>query len=95
MGCLLAVIILGFLMCFNVISATLFGYLVLASILWTWLGSVLYFAVGLLKFFYHDFLKWHIPCKNSTWTEGINEHAICKHCGKEIMKDCQGNWFEI
>lgn len=53
-----------------------------------------YFKLGWFKLFYHDILKWHQPNeKQPIWTDGLSDHSICKHCGREIMQDSQGNWF--
>lgn len=47
------------------------------------------------KWFYHDILKWHAPDpKASVKFDGASFHTYCKYCGKEIMLDSQGNWFE-
>lgn len=55
---------------------------------------VLYFKFGWFKGFYHDILGWHRPDYNKGMTcDEVNTHAVCKHCGKEIMQDSQGNWF--
>lgn len=54
----------------------------------------LYFKLGWFKFFYHDILGWHTPDKKiEQWSDGCSQHAICKHCGRDIMQDSQGNWF--
>ena len=54
--------------------------------------AILYQKFGLFKTFYHDVLKWHEPIGNWEF-DGCNVHSVCKHCGKEIMRDSQGNWF--
>lgn len=55
---------------------------------------VLYFKLGWFKGFYHDLLGWHAPDRAKGATcDGVNIHAYCKHCDKEIMMDSQGNWF--
>jgi hypothetical protein len=58
------------------------------------IGIPLYEKLGLFKWFYHDMLHWHEPDQNKemSW-HGINLHATCKYCGKEIIQDSQGNWF--
>lgn len=57
-------------------------------------GALGYFLFGLFKKLYHDLLHWHLPEDNGEqWSDGCNQHAICKYCGKEIMMDSQGNWF--
>ena len=37
-------------------------------------------------------LGWHRPGPDVT-PRGINLHARCARCGREIMRDSQGNWF--
>lgn len=59
-------------------------------------GSVFFLSFGWLKFFYHDMLKWHKPAKGERQDfDGCNVHSVCKYCGKEIIQDSQGNWFEV
>lgn len=53
----------------------------------------LFLKMGMFKGFYHDVLKWHQPDDSPKWTDGCSLHSVCKHCGKEIMQDSQGNWF--
>lgn len=36
---------------------------------------------------------WHKPNYCIT-VSGINLKSICRYCGKPIMRDTQGNWFE-
>jgi hypothetical protein len=56
-------------------------------------GSViLYHKFGLFKTFYHDVLGWHEPTDEREF-DGCSLHSRCKHCGREIMQDSQGNWF--
>ena len=55
--------------------------------------SPLYFCKGYLKFFYHDVLGWHEPIDADGYYDGCSQHNTCKHCGKDIMLDSQGNWF--
>ena len=37
-------------------------------------------------------LGWHKPT-NRVGFDGCSMTSNCKNCGKEIMKDSQGNWF--
>ena len=38
-------------------------------------------------------LGWHKP--NDTMVfDGVSWGSTCKYCGKAIMQDSQGNWFE-
>ena len=57
------------------------------------LCAVLYFKFGAFKFYYHDILGWHTPGSSPKSFDGLSTHATCKHCGKDIMQDSQGNWF--
>ena len=46
------------------------------------------------KWFFHDILSWHEPdSRKGIEIRGINIHAKCKYCGKDIIRDSQGNWF--
>ena len=53
--------------------------------------SLLYTHYGFFKRFFHNGLHWHEP--TAIWFDGFQVHSICKHCGKEIIRDSQGNWF--
>lgn len=53
-----------------------------------------YFKFGFCKKFFHDVLGWHTPTETEKNTFiGCSMRNHCKFCGKEIMKDSQGNWF--
>lgn len=55
---------------------------------------VLYFKRDIFKSFYHDMLGWHRPDYTiGVWDDGISYCSRCKHCGKRILQDSQGNWF--
>ena len=46
-----------------------------------------------MTWFYHDILGWHEPIEEKTF----NRYSVCsrcKFCGKKIMMDSQGNWFQ-
>jgi hypothetical protein len=59
------------------------------------LFSPFYINFGLNKWLYHDIMGWHQPKEDANTTfDGCSFKCICKHCGKEIMQDSQGNWFE-
>lgn len=72
----------------EIIFITLLSPLFLMLIL-----SLFYDIWGFNKWFYHDILGWHKPNKKQSF-DGCSFHATCKHCGKRIMQDSQGNWFE-
>lgn len=45
-------------------------------------------------FIFCKVLGWHKPYKNAPyWYDGCSVHSTCKRCGKEVMRDSQGNWF--
>ncbi len=68
--------------------------LVILVLVLIWVPGIVYLLTGHLKFIYHDILGWHEPDKNAKiWSDGCSSHCRCKHCGKEIMQDSQGNWF--
>ena len=53
----------------------------------------LYIKRGIFAFFYHDVMLWCRPDYNTVTFNGWTAHAKCKHCGKDIIQDSQGNWF--
>ena len=55
---------------------------------------IIYIKTGKFKHWYHDILKWHEPDESPKWSDGCSLHCKCKYCGKDIMQDSQGNWFE-
>lgn len=60
------------------------------------LGGAVYLLTGGKVFvrMYHDVMGWHLPDYSKGITrDSVNTCAVCKHCGKEIMQDSQGNWF--
>lgn len=93
MGVIIITIIAGLLFHFDIITTSAFICTVLGSLVWMYVAAGLYFAFGFLKFFYHDFLHCHTPDDEPQWSDGLSTHAFCKHCGKEVMQDSQGNWF--
>lgn len=93
MGCLIVTTIAAILAWFDIITTNVFIGIVIASLAWIYIGAGLYFAFGWLKFFYHDFLEWHRPDDSPETFDGCSIHCRCKHCGKDIMQDSQGNWF--
>ena len=93
MGVLIITLIAGALFYFDIITAGIFLTAIVGSMIWMYAAAGLYFKFGFLKFFYHDFLHWHTPDDSPQWSDGCSDHAVCKHCGKNIMQDSQGNWF--
>lgn len=58
--------------------------------------TILYINKGIGKWFYHDILGWHMPYTSGKYKctfDGLSLKTLCKHCGKEIIQDSQGNWF--
>lgn len=47
-----------------------------------------------LNWLYHDIMGWHKPNEKIGF-DGASFTSKCKICGKEILQDSQGNWFEI
>lgn len=69
---------------------------ILAFITLHLLGGAIYIMTSGRVFIkmYHDFMGWHLPDYSKDVTsDKVNAYAICKHCGKEIIRDSQGNWF--
>ena len=56
------------------------------------IGIIPYKAKGWGKWLYHDILGWHEPSDILSF-DGCSLSAHCKHCGKSIKQDSQGNWF--
>lgn len=70
-------------------------YIIFGLILLNTLCSILYARFGIFKLFYHDLLQWHQPDEHiEEKFDGASFYCICKHCGKEIIQDSQGNWYE-
>jgi hypothetical protein len=38
-------------------------------------------------------LHWHLPPKLQDF-DGCSSYGTCPRCGKRVLKDSQGNWFE-
>ena len=74
--------------------AILIALLVLIGLyLLTVILAPFYFKFGWFKCFYHNFMEWHQPVDELESFDGSSLHSTCKHCGKAIMMDSQGNWF--
>ena len=59
----------------------------------TVIGYPFYIKWGFFKSFYHGVMCWHRPDDGPESFDGCSFHAKCKHWGKDIMQDSQGNWF--
>lgn len=44
-----------------------------------------------LRKFLCNILDWHSP--SNITSDEVNSHSYCKHCGRRILQDGQGNWF--
>ena len=77
----------------SVISAIAVCVILSGAIISEFIASGLYFKFGFLKTFYHGMLGWHTPDDSEQYHVGCSQHARCKYCGKDIMRDSQGNWF--
>ena len=64
------------------------------TILFFSISALLYVQFGLLKQLFHDKLNWHQPTDHVRF-DGVSHISTCKHCGKPIVRDSQGNWFVI
>ena len=72
------------------------GLIILGLIFLFIIGAFCFDKFGWFKFIYHDIFAWHKPEKHTeVWFDGLSLHSTCKYCGKEIMEDSQGNWFEV
>jgi len=41
-----------------------------------------------------DKMGWHyVNETNLDYFDGASIHSVCVRCGKEVMRDSQGNWF--
>lgn len=38
---------------------------------------------------------WHNGKGGESWFDGCSNHSSCSKCGKLVMQDGQGNWFEF
>lgn len=69
-------------------------YILLGLLVLNIVGALLYLRFGIFKLFYHDVLEWHRPDEHIEESfDGASFHCVCKHCGKKITEDSQGNWF--
>jgi hypothetical protein len=93
MGCLIGTCIAGQLMLADIIAADTFMTIVAVLLFCEPIAPVLYFRLGWFKFFYHNMLGWHRPANAILWNDGCSQRSVCKHCGRDIMQDSQGNWF--
>jgi len=48
-----------------------------------------------VRSFLHDKIGWHTVAHGIVgWKfDGFNVHNTCDQCGKELLRDSQGNWF--
>ena len=93
MACVFIALVAGVLAWFELITPATYLFIAFGSLVLVHIETGLYFKYGFLKFFYHDLLEWHVPEEGTRYSDGYMEHAICKHCKKDIIQDSQGNWF--
>ena len=76
-------------MMLSVVAGVLILYLLFLVIGW-----FAYHKFGIGKRIFHDIFQWHVSDESKdTRFDGCSVHCVCKHCGKDIMQDSQGNWF--
>lgn len=46
-----------------------------------------------LPIWFCDHMGWHFP-GNTQGFDGCSFTSTCARCGKKILQDSQGNWFE-
>lgn len=56
--------------------------------------AFIYQSTGFGKWFFDRILSWHKPVDNVERYGPFNT-SKCRYCGKQIMQDSQGNWFEV
>lgn len=56
--------------------------------------AFIYQDTGFGKWFFDRILGWHKPVDKVEQC-GPSNISTCKYCGKRIMQDSQGNWFEV
>jgi hypothetical protein len=49
--------------------------------------------MGVYRRFVHNVMGWHAPSEISGF-DGCSMTSSCKYCGRQILQDSQGNWFE-
>ena len=47
-----------------------------------------------LRLWLCKYLGWHNGKGKPHTFDGCSFHSTCSICGKEVMQDSQGNWFE-
>lgn len=48
-----------------------------------------------LRKFMCNVMDWHSPGWENQTFDGCNWDTVCKHCGRRIRCDSQGNWYSI
>lgn len=76
----------------------MFSYIFLSLvfvILFMRITMILYEDKGYFRWLYHDIFHWHIPDEATAikYAMGHSNYAVCKYCGRAILKDSQGNWI--
>lgn len=58
-----------------------------------WLFAVICAITGYTNKWICKYLGWHQPNDEAVFS-GVSLCSTCKCCGKIIMQDSQGNWFD-
>lgn len=69
-------------------------FLIIIAVMW--ISGIIYLISGgrIFNRFFHNVMEWHLPNdKEPQGFDGVNIHAHCRFCGKEIEQDSQGNWY--
>lgn len=48
--------------------------------------------MSMFRGFLCNVLGWHSPSAVITF-DGVSFHSVCRHCGRRITQDSQGNWY--
>lgn len=71
------------------------GLCILVAMILFYIASVIWYArpYKALTWLFHDIFGWHVP-GDKLWYGDFAVHSYCRICGREIIQDSQGNWFE-
>lgn len=46
-----------------------------------------------MTWFFHDIFGWYKP-NHQIWSNSLSNISHCRFCGKRIMQDSYGDWFD-
>lgn len=71
-------------------------FIVFCFLLLFWLSGVIWYIIPYkaMNWLFHDIMHWHKPIYNKKFN-GIGYKSKCRFCGKEILEDGHGGWFEV